>query len=241
VDQTGATIAFLGTGFVPVASEPVFVTAGHVIRDNPLAEGERYYVYFQSDDGTDISAAGSGQNAFLSDRYDLAALPIEDLAGVRPLYLDPSEIPMNELVVCREYSGNHLERNPVTGKVTARLRPRNHVGNVMCYFMSTFPETRPTPCVELSFPALQGASGAPVVRDQSRHAIAVLVANVESELMPAQVLRVDGHDGEPTEEVRYFLPVGKGLRATAVIEFLQDECGITCAEAPPMYLPGEII
>ncbi len=235
----GEVAAFLGTGFVAATTRPVLITARHVIADNPLGAGEKYYVYFQTDDGVDINRAGT--EATLSQRYDVAALPLGDVPGVLPLFLDPSEIPMNEQVTCREYSGNHFRLDRETGKRIAKLRPRNHVGNVMCWYTSDFPEARPTPSCELSFPALQGASGAPVVRDRGLHVVAMLVANIEQQLAPAQVLRVDGVDGAPTEEVSYFLPSGKGLVASAIIEFLEEECGLTCTTPPPLYLPGELI
>lgn len=241
LDGRGKVAAFLGTGFVPAASDPVLITARHVIADNPLLEGEKYYVYFQEEDGTEISKAGTADGIRLSSRYDVAAIPLGDVSGVTRLFLDPTETAANEQVACREFSANHFRKDEATGRRKAVLRPRHHLGNVMCRYTSDFPESYPAPCVELSFPALQGSSGAPVIRDRGLHVVAILVANIEQHLMPAQVLRVDGPPESATEEVRYFLPLGKGLRAEAIIEFLQDECGMKCWEPPPMYLPGELV
>lgn len=238
--RDGEVAAFIGTGFVPAASERVFITARHVIERNPLAEGEKYYVYFQADDGSEIQKGGSGDGVMLSSRYDVAALPIGEVPGVRALYLDPTEIPMNEKVVCREYSGNYFRAHD-GGKKTAVFHPRTHVGNVMSWYTSKYPEKHPAPSVELSFPALQGASGAPVIRDYGLHVIAMLVANVEQELTPAQVLSVHREGECLLEEVRYFLPIGKGLCSAAIIEFLEQECEIRCAEPPPLYLQGEVL
>jgi len=60
--------------------------------------------------------------------------------------------------------------------------------------------------LELSYPALKGASGAPVFEEGSLRIIGVVVANVEREMMPAQVLRAYREDGTPLEEIHYFLP-----------------------------------
>jgi hypothetical protein len=57
---------------------------------------------------------------------------------------------------------------------------------------------------ELSYPALKGASGAPVFLEHGLAVVGVIVANHERELMPAQILRAVGEDGALIEEARYF-------------------------------------
>jgi len=239
IGADGHVASFLGTGFVAAASEPVFVTAGHLIRDNPLDAGERYHMLFQAPDGEPIHLVATAEATCVSTTYDVAAIRLGGWPNVRALSLDPIEIPSNEMVACREYSGNSFYRDAGTGMRRLKLRPRNHVGNVMSWYTSDFPERHPAPSCDLSFPALQGASGAPVLRDLMLSVVAILVANVEQQLEPAQVLSVHSEEGR-IEETRYFLPIGKGLSASAIVEFLEKECGVSCMPAPPRYLPGEL-
>jgi hypothetical protein len=50
----------------------------------------------------------------------------------------------------------------------------------------------------------------------------MLVANVETNLIPAQVLRIEDVNNS-VEETRYFLPIGKELDVSLIIEFLKAQ------------------
>jgi len=76
-------------------------------------------------------------------------------------------------------------------------------------------------CFDTSFPALQGASGAPVLLNLDFSVVGMLVANVERHLLPAQIVRIE--DGPATsEETRYYMPFGQAL--------MVDEVAGACAE-----------
>ena len=115
--------------------------------------------------------------------------------------------------MCLEYSATRIEKKP-EGGIHVSFEPYAHKGNIVRSYQSTFPEAVPTASFLTSFPALQGASGAPVlVKTHPRRtlaAVGIMVANAERHLMPAQVLTV--HEAnEDREEVRYYLPYGKAL------------------------------
>jgi hypothetical protein len=79
--------------------------------------------------------------------------------------------------------------------------------------------------LDTSFPALQGASGAPILRARDFAVVGMLVANHERHLLPAQVVRIETNN-EALEETRYLLPVGKAIEAHFVLEVL-DQMGIS--------------
>ncbi len=63
--------------------------------------------------------------------------------------------------------------------------------------------------LELSFPALRGASGAPVLTtDGGYKVVGVIVANVAYDALPVQVHTVLDEKNELLEEIRYILPQG---------------------------------
>jgi hypothetical protein len=89
-------------------------------------------------------------------------------------------------------------------------------GNILCYYPSRDPRIEKTPVFDTSFPALQGASGAPVVAHRPNFpVVGMIVSNVESEPIPAQTIRI----GSGEEEIRYFLPTGHGIAAEVIIKF----------------------
>ena len=107
--------------------------------------------------------------------------------------------------------------------------PLTHKGNVLRHYKSTFPESHPTPSLDTSLPALQGASDSPVPRAHDFTVVGMLVANHERHLRPAHVVRIETNN-EAVEETRYFLPVGKAIEAHFILEVLdQMEISVTRA------------
>jgi hypothetical protein len=131
--------------------------------------------------------------------------------------------PVNFDVLTIEFSGT--ESRPLAdGRREMRFTPYHRKGHVICHYTSTWPESVPTSSLDLSFAALRGASGAPVVVEQNGTVVGMVVANIERHLLPAQVEKVElGPDHR--EEVKYFLPLGKAISWHHLREFVQSILG----------------
>ncbi|MGH9340091.1 MAG: hypothetical protein ACRD1R_11025 [Acidobacteriota bacterium] len=192
-----------------------------MIADNPLPDGGKYAIVFRG--STQISVVQLTRVVASVD-FDLAAA--EMLSDILPeavrLPIRTEDVPLNHDIVCFEYSSTRIERSP--GRTHVSFEPYSHRGNVVRAYESEFPETIPTPSLLTSFPALQGASGAPLIaRNQPRSQFAVagmIVANVERHLLPAQVVRIE-RGSEPVEETRYYLPYGKALARSVLVRCLE--------------------
>jgi hypothetical protein len=211
--------AVAGTGFF-VGSRPLVVTAKHVFLSDPLAEGEQYAMAIFRPGGTD--GVGVIENYLVCDKWDIAVFAAGGHPMATPLTLARGMHPLNQDVLAFEYSSTTIEVDE-TGHITVNFQPFTHKGNILRHYMSMFPAKIPTPSFDTSFPALQGASGAPVLRTSDWAVVGMLVANVERHLMPAQVVRVE-FDGTGHEEVNYFLPTGQAIEASLIVEYL-DELG----------------
>ncbi|MEM6495880.1 MAG: hypothetical protein AAF709_04035 [Pseudomonadota bacterium] len=80
--------------------------------------------------------------------------------------------------------------------------------------------------LELSYPALKGASGSPVVVLEGRDAfkvVGITIANIQYELMPVQTyIYRDTEDGTE-EETRYCLPAGLAVNASHLSALLSSD------------------
>ena len=66
--------------------------------------------------------------------------------------------------------------------------------------------------LEMSFPALRGASGAPIIEQEPPHKVwGIVTANYASELLPAQVEKIVNEDGTVDEETKFYLPHALGI------------------------------
>jgi hypothetical protein len=72
---------------------------------------------------------------------------------------------------------------------------------------------------ELSFPALRGASGAPVINEWDEVVYAVIVANVAYHLLPAQIEEVLDERNEILESTQFLLPQGLAVPCDELIDF----------------------
>lgn len=208
----------LGTAFI-VGSPPVVVTAKHVFVDNPLDENEEYcMVLVGSNDQIGLWKIG---NILYAEKYDIAVLAAGGVTGMISLKMARTEWPNDRNVLTYEYSSTRINELS-NGRRFVEFTPYTHKGNIMCYYDSDFPEVTSTRVFEVSFPILQGASGAPVVRDTDHAVIGMLVACRERELTPAQVVTIE--EGDKHKEVyNYFLPTGKGIASSVIIDFLLSE------------------
>lgn len=193
IDEKNNIESFLGTGTF-VGEKPYLVTAFHVIKD----------------------WKGLFAIAFLSDTqhlYQLNILAVDkeaDLAvleapscqiGKRIQIATDDEINYNQQVVCYEYGttrtvGKHIKLAPATrlGNVTRSLNLTDEYGKAG------------ESILELSFPALRGASGSPVMSNFFFHLLGIVIANIEYHLLPAQIESVLDEKNALLEEKRYMLP-----------------------------------
>lgn|GEM_PF-2946661 len=194
---------FLGTGFF-INGSGLFLTAKHVclgveedcnaVMVNPMTTEAMPYK---------ISSLQC------SKEFDIALGRVGELSDMQPLTVANENAPMNYDVLTAEFSGTHAEE---IGEGTKALVFDAYFrkGTVLRYYMSAFPEKVPTGCLELSFPALKGASGAPVIVESTGLVIGMIVGNVERELLPAQIETVT--DGQKyIEERKYFLPAARAI------------------------------
>jgi hypothetical protein len=214
--DNGDVKRFLGTGFF-VGDGKTVITAKHVVED-ALKAGALVGV-------AQIQRNGSIKccdilSALVDDVFDIAVLTLLVApSNLVCLSISREQVSSNIDVLCVEYSQtiNHLDPN---GKRKLVFNTLAHKGNVVSHYLSDFPETVPTPSFDTSFPALKGASGAPVIRGHDFVVVGMLVANIERHLLPAQIERINDND-KTVEERSYFLPMGKALEASVITDFLE--------------------
>ena len=216
--KQGPTYSFLGTGFF-LKKDGTFLTAKHVFADNPLGVGEYYGIVFMHK-GISVHHVSSVRP---SETFDIALgqAEIEEIAD-NIEYVELAEInaPLNQDILTLEFSATRTVMSEAG--IQVRLTPSHHKGYVIRYYTSDYPESIPTEALDLSFPALKGASGAPVIDEKDGRVIGLIVANIERHLLPAQIERVN-NGIEPKEEIRYFLPTGKAISWKHLTEFVQSK------------------
>jgi hypothetical protein len=204
---------FLGTGFF-VAEPPVLLSAAHCFESvtDPIE------VFIPS--GTGRFGREAARPASLlrvdADR-DIAALRVVGYRPTRAFAVPPrGPVLQNRLVASLEYSqtrrlGNEMRVSRATrlGTVTRSLNEpeRGKMGENM---------------LEVSFAALRGASGAPVVYADSYELLGMLVGNADYELHPTHVYRCLDDDDKLIEEARYLLPQGLAVSVQNIRDFLAD-------------------
>jgi hypothetical protein len=159
----------------------------------------------------------------MKSHYDIALGRVEPIQDAAPLILATKHPHGNADIICMEYSGISSRRLP-SGETEMGLTHYFHKGHVVSRYVSDYPETVPTHCFDVSFAALKGASGAPVIVEQSGQVAGMIVANVERHLLPAQVERIESEDGV-VEETRYLLPNGKAIGWQHLVAFVEETQG----------------
>jgi len=75
--------------------------------------------------------------------------------------------------------------------------------------------------LELSFPGLRGASGAPVMtNDGSYDVLGIVAGNVGHDLLPVQIHTVLDEENDLLEEIKYMLPQGLAIHVRHLKDFL---------------------
>ena len=212
-EKPGPIFYFLGTGFF-IRDDGLFLTAKHIFEGIEGGECKGVMLDLVANQGTPYQVS----DLRFCEQFDIAAGYIRDFPGIQPLGLARENAPMNRDVVTTEYSGTRPKLLE-SGKKALVFTPYFRKGNVICRYESNFPELVPTQCLNLSFPALKGASGAPVVVELTGFVVGMVVRNVEAELLPAQIERIVTEDGY-TEERKYFLPVARAISWRHLADFV---------------------
>jgi S1-C subfamily serine protease len=194
MNEDGSCGPFLGTGFF-AGKESLLVTCSHLISEKKA----RYAILSRDYPGRLFPAKPQ-----LVDRdTDLACLAVDGYRAphVLPLAAD-EDIALNEIVCCFEYG------TTVTAGTHISISPASRMGNVTRYRTLTEQyRTAGDHMLELSFPALRGASGAPVIEQEPPHKVwGIITANYASELLPAHVERIVDERGAIDEETKFYLP-----------------------------------
>lgn len=208
MNEDGSCGPFLGSGVF--ATESAFlVTCDHVLEP---WKG-KYAVAIQ-----ELNRLFVAELLVRDEKHDLAALRVPEY---RPPHCVPlekdSEISLNKIVICYEYG------TTVTAGKQIDFSPANRLGNVTRIrdLRDRF-KSAGDHMLELSFPALKGASGAPVMDWRPPFKLWGLVkANVGYELLPAQVESVVDTAGKLSEETKFYLPQALAVHVRHVRQLLR--------------------
>jgi hypothetical protein len=186
---------FLGTGFFCGEDRPYLVTSKHVLRKWTRQHG--IAILHKGDISAELA------NILVESQYlDLAVL---EVPGYEPPFLFPlgtGKIVFNEQIQSFEYGPTRT----IAGRIHYSSATR--IGNVTrCLDIAEGLSDAGHDSLEVSFPALDGASGSPILCPSQGFAVwGVVKANIGHHLLPAQMERVYGGDGMLIEETKFILP-----------------------------------
>ena len=198
---------FLGTG-VFAGKQPLLVTAEHVVRDWKGA-----FAITTIPNTNNIMPA----KLIIQNRdADLALLEVRDYPIEKALQLaQDDEITLNQFVYCLEYSTTQAQGKAI------HLSPATRLGNVTRLLNLTDRHGQAgEDALELSFPALRGASGAPIISNSFR-VWGIVIANVSYHLLPVQIESVLDEKNKILEETRYLLPQALAVHVKHLRAMLQ--------------------
>jgi hypothetical protein len=209
IDEENNIKFFLGTGTF-VEDKPWLVTAEHVIRDwNGL------FAISVLPDTTHILRA----NLLTSSRsVDIALLEVPGYPANKAIQLaQDDEIQQNLTTVCCEYGTTQTQ-----GKYI-HLAPATQLGNVTRQLnMIDRYDKAGEDILELSFPALRGASGAPVLSNTNFRLWGIVIANISYHLLPVQIESVLDEKNKLIEEIHYLLPQALAVHVKHVRALIQQ-------------------
>lgn len=206
---------FLGTGFFVNASG-LFLTAKHVCKG---VENESNAV-MPATLTEKTPAQYEISNLRFSEEFDIALGEVHGVRDIEPFNIATENAPINFDILTAEFSGTYSQQIEDGSKALV-LDPYYRKGQVLRYYVSTFPESSPTACLELSFPALKGASGAPVIVENTGLVIGMIVGNIQRDLLPSQIERVTNGQ-KVIEDVKYVLPSAKAISWKYLNEFIES-------------------
>ena len=200
---------FLGTG-VFCGTPSLLVTANHVL-DN-MYKAIKIQV-------TDPNTFYRASFVARKPTVDLALLKIEEYTPRLSCYLaNDEEIVFNKPIFCYEYGTTHNLGEQIV------VSPATRMGNVTRFRnLQDKYGTGGEAMLELSFPALRGASGSPVVDIGTEIRLwGIIVANISYHLLPAQVETVLQENGALDEEIKFLLPQALAVNVRHVREFMTE-------------------
>ena len=158
----------------------------------------------------------------LDKHFDIAVARVVDVTGHEALTLASEDAGQNLDVVSLEFSGTSPIRlaNDI---IALELGPYTRKGNIIRrrrYLRPGWPQ--PAMVQELSFPALKGASGAPVLVEPEGEVLGMIVDNVEHHLLSAHIETIIDDKGRVTETQRYFLPTALAIHWSHLKEFVES-------------------
>lgn len=214
---------FLGTAFL-IEGRRV-MTAGHCLSDaNEVLEGEPVFAVCIQPEPVCMLPIYDWRTCATHDisvgKIDLS--PLVDLNEPEPAGLTVAAQPsaMDEEVVSYEFSETVVEAQQ-HGPPRLKLRPRQHRGYpAMAYWDSDRYKVE-TNVYDLPFPAVRGASGAPVLAVRTGEVVGMLLGNISRELVPAEIERVETLQGR-TEVTRYHMPYARAITSVHLREALAD-------------------
>ena len=201
---------FLGSGFFFQHRGVVFgATADHCV--------EGYEGQFQLISGSGINNV---EIAARSQAYDLCLFTSKLSCNSISMVLSSAlNKPGNIQLLVFEFSTTEVVNSQF------RLNPATRTGNCVRVFSDTrmFGSAGEN-MLELSFPALKGASGSAVVEILHSQLIVhgVVVANVERHLLPAQIETVLDEKNEILEERKYFLPQAAAVNSVHLMKMADN-------------------
>jgi hypothetical protein len=206
-DSSEANLRFLGTGSI-VGDGSILLTADHVVAGWP----GQLFITTVPDHLREVDIDAKDPNplwplkvAERDDRHDLALLRITGYRSNNPLSVW-FDFPLHENwdVLTFEYSTTREQGGWI------RLSPAARRGHITRMLTVDTLGPAGNDALEVSFPAIRGSSGAPVMYDYrgSFNIIGVLKSNYSYHLLPAEVQVALKEDNTMLDEVSYFLPQG---------------------------------
>jgi Trypsin-like peptidase domain len=198
----------LGTAFL--VGPNLFMSAHHVLGVEP-APGQTLAALLV--DGEHIGAYAA-ELVFSDPHRDIALARVEDWPVTEHLPIsNTDELFMNQNVLTIEYSPTRTGVPMPDGDSGIDITANWHKGNMVRQYRDDFGRGGMVRCINLSYPAFKRASGAPV-HEATGHVLGMILSNIESELSPAHLERIELPDGTAHETVRYFLPSARAIHAS---------------------------
>ena len=199
-------VYFAGSAFFFLHKKRVLVaTADHVVKP-----------YLNASFEVATTAQAYSVEVLLRDpEYDLCILqPANYPVGISMTLSADRLKPRNVTLYAYEFSTTEIENNKY------KLNPATRIGNcVRTIEMGSIYGSAGKDMLELSFPALKGASGSAVIEIENNLLIVhgVIVANSEHHLLPAHIETVLDEKNTILEERMYFLPQGVAVNSTHLL------------------------
>lgn len=206
--STNSPGVFLGTGFFVSTPYLLFVTCDHVLR-------EEYSTFGIAIPGQETKIATIVKRNASSD---LAILLIDRFVPNWFFVGQLADFERHNMVSCFEY-GTSVAKGRMT-----ELNPATRIGNITRFLdLTNIYGVAGDEMLELSFPALRGASGAPVFSNKSPfEVLGVIKANYSSELLPSQVEEIYDEKGKLEERVQFMLPQAVAIHVKHLHEIIRQ-------------------